>query len=109
MGTGSHLPSIESDREDSASSCPSSQSSVGPLPPINTNKSRVNRTHSFPGGSSGSGSNGAVKRRTRIPVVKNSSSRPSNSVAEAQHVYKESVSRKKSQRKKHVEPFNNIK
>lgn len=86
------------------SSSPSTQSSVGTLPPIINSKSRVNRTHSFPGGSSGIA--GAVKRRTRIPVVK---TRSKTSVVEAQHVYKESVTRKKSQRKKHVEPFNNIK
>ena len=81
------------------------------------NFSRVDR--SFPGG--GPPNNGAVKRRTRIPVVKTrwsrachyntniNSVRSSNSAIEAQQVYKESVGRKKSQRRQHVSPFNNIK
>ena len=44
--------------------------------------------------------------RTLTPTRSRSNN---TSAVEAQHVYKESVGRKKSQRKKHVEPFNNIK
>merc|ERR1712130_337268 len=107
----SHLPSIDSDREDSASSWPSSQSSVGILPPINSHKSRVTRHRSFNSGLSsgenvaGAGAN-TVKRRTRIPVA-------NTSALDAANVYSDRTGSKKSKPRKknsdYMNPFNNLK